>query len=50
MKTLQQEYVNQIVSGRRPLSDLAAYRQEWHQRGGDQIIDELRRGLDKAGG
>lgn len=49
MKTLQQDYINQIVTGRRPMSDLKKYRQAWHQRGGDQIISELKRGLHQAG-
>ncbi len=45
MDTLQQDYINQIVTGRRPMSDLKKYRQAWHSRGGDQIIGELKRGL-----
>jgi putative aldouronate transport system substrate-binding protein len=48
MSTLQQEYVNKIVTGRRPVRDLKVYREEWHKRGGDQIISELRRGLEQA--
>jgi protein required for attachment to host cells len=31
------------------MSDLGKYRKEWHRRGGDQIIGELRRALDKTG-
>jgi len=49
MDTLQQDYINQIVTGRRPLSDLKKYRQAWRQRGGDTIISELKRGLQQAG-
>jgi putative aldouronate transport system substrate-binding protein len=50
LTNLQADYINQIVIGRRPMSDLAKYRSEWHKRGGDQINSELRRGLDKSKG
>jgi putative aldouronate transport system substrate-binding protein len=50
LTNLQQDYINPIVTGRRPMSDLDKYRKEWHRRGGDQIIGEYRRALDKTAG
>lgn len=49
MTNLQQDYVNQIVTGRRPMSDLKKYRSEWHKRGGDQMMREYRKGLEDSG-
>ncbi|MEQ7125360.1 extracellular solute-binding protein [Actinopolymorpha sp. B11F2] len=39
------DYVNQIVTGRRPMSDLATCRAEWHKRGGDQLKADLEKQL-----
>lgn len=39
------DYVNQIVAGRRPMSDLQKYRDEWHKRGGDRLRDDYQRQL-----
>ncbi|MEV5494990.1 extracellular solute-binding protein [Nonomuraea fuscirosea] len=40
-------YVNQIVVGSRPLTDLAAYRQAWRGQGGDQIRREFQEQLKR---
>ncbi|MDN5688164.1 MAG: extracellular solute-binding protein [Brachybacterium sp.] len=37
---LAQSYVNQIIVGNRPLSDLEAYREQWRSRGGDDMRTE----------
>ncbi|GAB3410345.1 type 2 periplasmic-binding domain-containing protein [Flindersiella endophytica] len=45
LEKITADYVNQIVSGRRPIGDLDAYRKEYHARGGDQIIADLEKQL-----
>lgn len=44
LEKITTDYLNQIVSGRRPMSDLQKCREEWHKRGGD----ELRADLEKS--
>ncbi len=50
LETLEKDYVNQIVTGRKPVSALAEYRAQWHKRAGDQIISELTKALDEREG
>jgi hypothetical protein len=45
LEKVRDDYVNQIVSGRRPLSDFAEFRAEWHRRGGDQLKADLEQQL-----
>lgn len=46
---LATDYRNGIVSGRRPMSDLAAYRKDWKAQGGDQLRTELHDALQAKG-
>jgi putative aldouronate transport system substrate-binding protein len=41
LEKVSTDYINQIVSGRRPMSDLQKCRDEWHKRGGDQLKADL---------
>lgn len=45
LEKIGDDYINQIVSGRRPMSDFQAFKAEWHQRGGDQIKADLEKQL-----
>lgn len=45
LKKVSDDYLNQIVSGRRPLSALADFKAEWHKRGGDQVKADLEKQL-----
>lgn len=45
LKKITTDYINQIVSGRRPMSDLQKCRADWHQRGGDQLRADYERQL-----
>ncbi|MFG1911856.1 hypothetical protein [Kribbella sp. NPDC048928] len=40
-------YLNQIVTGRRPLIDLKAFTDEWRNRGGNQMRDDLHKALQE---
>lgn len=42
---LQTDYVNGLVSGRRPMSDLEKFRTDWRKQGGDSLRDELQEAL-----
>ncbi|WP_420114073.1 hypothetical protein [Pseudactinotalea sp.] len=44
------DYVNGIVSGRRPMSDLEKFRSDWRDRGGDTIRTELQDALAEREG
>ncbi|MDN5725329.1 MAG: extracellular solute-binding protein [Propionibacteriales bacterium] len=41
LEELTQDYVNGIVSGRRPPGDLQRFRDDWRQQGGDKLRQEL---------
>lgn len=43
---IAQNYVNGIVSGRKPLTDVEKFRTEWKQAGGDKIRTELSTALN----
>ncbi|WP_163509079.1 extracellular solute-binding protein [Fodinicola acaciae] len=43
-------YLTQIVTGRRPVTDVTAFAAEWRKRGGDQVRDDLRKALSERGG
>ena len=45
LEKISDDYINQIVSGRRPMSDFAAFKAEWHKRGGDQVKADLEKQL-----
>jgi len=45
LKLLQEDYVNRIVVGERPLTDLKEFLEQWRSQGGDQIRSELEVGL-----
>lgn len=45
LAALEQDYVNAIVTGRRPLSDLAELRERWKANGGDDIRREFEQAL-----
>lgn len=45
LEKISGDYLNQIVSGRRPLSDLGSLRSEWHKRGGDELKADLEKQL-----
>lgn len=42
---LRTDYVNGIVSGRRPMTDLKTLRQDWRSQGGDKLRTELQDAL-----
>ncbi|MHA7986083.1 extracellular solute-binding protein [Rathayibacter sp. CAU 1779] len=44
---ISQNYQNGIISGHMPMSNLAKYRKEWRQAGGDKIRAEYQKALDK---
>jgi len=46
LSQLGQTYVNAIISGQRPLTDLEEYRTKWREQGGDKIRDEYQQALD----
>lgn len=46
LEKISTDYVNQIVAGRRPVSDLKQCRDEWHKRGGDQLKADLEKQLE----
>lgn len=46
---VHKDYYNGIVSGRRPISDLADFRSAYKRSGGQKVIDEYQKLLDKAG-
>lgn len=43
------DFYNGIVSGRRPLSDIAEFRETYKSSGGQKVIDEYKKMLDEAG-
>lgn len=45
LEKIGDDYLNQIVSGRRPLSDLRQWRDEWHKRGGNDLKADLEKQL-----
>ncbi|MFC7619495.1 extracellular solute-binding protein [Microlunatus sp. GCM10028923] len=45
LEKITDDYINQIVSGRRPMSDFEAFKTDWHKRGGDQIKADLEKQL-----
>lgn len=45
LEELGESYINQIIVGNRPLSDLEKYREEWRSRGGDKIRTEYEEAL-----
>ncbi|SDS68601.1 extracellular solute-binding protein [Microlunatus soli] len=42
---LTTDYVNGMVTGRKPLSALKQFRQDWRKQGGDQLRTELQKGI-----
>jgi putative aldouronate transport system substrate-binding protein len=42
---LFESYINQIIVGNRPMSDLEVFREEWRSRGGDDIRTEYEEAL-----
>lgn len=46
---MQTDYINGIVSGRRPMSDLKKYREDWKSQGGDTIRTEFQDALQAKG-
>ncbi|MGP5672032.1 hypothetical protein ACTXPT_08565 [Brachybacterium alimentarium] len=42
---LEENYINQIIVGNRPFSDLETYREQWRQRGGDDMRTEYEEAL-----
>ena len=52
LSQLTQDYLNAIVTGRKPVSDLAEMRERWRSQGGDQIRKEFEDALagQKSGG
>ena len=40
-----QDYVNGIVTGRKPISDIAELRKRWKANGGDKVREELQAGI-----
>lgn len=49
LSELSTDYTNGIVSGRRPLSDLAKYREDWKSQGGDKVRQEFQEALQAKG-
>lgn len=47
LSELVTDYTNGIVSGRKPLSDLKKFREDWKAQGGDQLRTELVEALAK---
>lgn len=47
---LASEYLNAIVTGKRPLSDLPQFVTQWKSKGGDQLRDDLQKGLQERNG
>ncbi|WP_157683639.1 extracellular solute-binding protein [Microlunatus soli] len=45
---LRADYVNGIVSGRRPAGDLRKLRADWKMQGGDKVRSELQTALEKV--
>lgn len=45
---LTTDYVNGIVTGRKPLSALKEFRETWRKQGGDQLRTELEKGLQAS--
>lgn len=45
---LHKDYYNSIVSGRRPVSDVAELQQEWLDRGGQDVLDDFQKMIDEA--
>lgn len=45
---LTQTFVNAMVTGQRPLSDLEEFRKQWSQRGGDQIRSEFQKAMSES--
>ena len=46
---ITENYVNGIVSGRNPLSDLEKFRSEWKSAGGDKIRSEYTEAMNSSG-
>lgn len=49
LDAINTDYRNGIITGRRPLSDLAAYRDAWLKGGGQTLCDEYAEALEKNG-
>ena len=45
LEELYESYINQIIVGNRPMSDLKVFREEWRTRGGDDIRTEFEEAL-----
>ena len=45
LEELAESYINQIIVGNRPMSDLEVFREEWRSRGGDDIRTEFEEAL-----
>ena len=48
LDSLNEDYRNGFITGRRPLSELAAYREAWLSGGGQTLCDEYTAALDEA--
>lgn len=48
LAALVQDYVNGIVTGRKPVSDIAELRKRWKANGGDKVREELQAGIAEA--
>lgn len=45
---LRTDYVNGLVSGRRPLTDLEKFREDWRKQGGDQLRNEFEEAIQTS--
>jgi putative aldouronate transport system substrate-binding protein len=48
IRQLEDDYQNGIITGRRPMSDLKAWRDAWKKAGGDNIRKEYQESLQRA--
>ncbi|ATG56170.1 hypothetical protein CFK41_16335 [Brachybacterium ginsengisoli] len=48
LDSLNEDYRNGFITGRRPLSEMAAYREAWLKGGGQTLCDEYTEALDSA--
>ncbi|WP_058235531.1 type 2 periplasmic-binding domain-containing protein [Devriesea agamarum] len=46
---IQKDFFNGMISGRRPLTDIKKFRETYRSSGGQAVIDEYQKQLDKAG-